>query len=148
MQCGQCGDSWRWSDAGRDAFSLVLAGFAGSMAPVEDQHGPDGVSRAARFELCLAVRYRMDGDDEWRRGMSANISRSGMLFHASSVGALSPQRRTDATRRLEVVIEATTGAVLSQVRCLATVARVLEPAPLAELGAVGVTIGDYILRAH
>ena len=38
--------------------------------------------------------------------------------------------------------------MLSQVRCLATVARVLEPAPLAELGAVGVTIGDYILRAH
>ena len=117
------------------------------MAPVEDQYSPAGLPRAARFDVCLAVRYRVDGDHEWRRGMTANLSRSGVLIHAKGVGALSPQQRTDSCRPVEIVIEESNGAVLSQVRCDATVARVVEPASSEDLGAVAVTVGDYILCA-
>ena len=46
-QGGQGGDSWRWSDAGADAFSLVLTRCVGSMTPVEDQYSPAGLPRAA-----------------------------------------------------------------------------------------------------
>ena len=126
MECGQCGSAWRWSDAGIDAFSLVLVCCAGATTPSEDQYSSAGLTRAARFSLCLAVWYRMDGDPVWRRGMTANLSRSGMLFHAK-VGAFPPQQCTDPHRRIEIVIEAAKGAVSSQVHCRATVARVMGP---------------------
>ena len=117
------------------------------MTPVEDQYSPDGSPRAARFNLCLAMSYRVDGDPEWRRGMTANVSRSGVLFHASEVGAFSPQRLTDPPRSIEVVIEVSKGAMLSQIHCHATVARVDEPSPGENPGAVAATVGDYVLRA-
>ena len=117
------------------------------MTPVEDQYSPAGLPRAARFNLCLAVWYRVDGDPEWRRGMTANLSRSGVLFHASGVGAFLPQRRTDPHRRIDIVIEVSKGAIQSQVHCRATVARVVEPGPGEDLGAVAVTVGDYVLLA-
>ncbi len=148
MQCGRCGDSWRWADAGADAFSLVLARCVGSMTPVEDQYSLEGRRRAARFNLCLAVWYRVDGDPAWRRGMTANLSRSGVLFRASGVGAFFPQRCTDPHCPSEIVIEVSKGAISCQVHCHATVARVVDPSPGDELGAIAVTVGDYILLAH
>ena len=147
MQCGLCGDSWRWSDAGADAFSLVLARCVGSMTPVEDQYSPAGLPRAARFNLCLAVWYRVDGDPEWRRGMTANFSRSGVLIRASGVGAFFPQRRTDPHPPSELVIEVSKGAIPCQVHCHGTVARLVESDPGEDLGAIAVTVGDYILLA-
>ena len=147
MRCGQCGDSWQWSDAGMDAFSLVLARCVGSMTPVEDQYSPNGRPRAARFNLCLGVRYRVDLDYGWRCGMTANLSRSGVLFQARKVDAFSPKQRTDPHRPIEIVIEVLKGAVLSRVHCHATVARVVEPALGKDVGAIAVTVGDYILLA-
>ena len=129
MQCGQCGDSWRWSDAGADAFSLVLARCVGSMTPVEDQYSPEGLPRAARFNLCLAIWYRVDGDPAWRRGTTANLSRSGVLFRASGVGAFCPQRRTDPHRPSEIVIEVSKGAIRCQVHCHATARASSSQAP-------------------
>ena len=147
MRCGRCGDSWQWSDAGVDAFSLVLARYVGSMTPVQDQFSPNGRPRAARFNLCLGVRYRADADHGWRCGMSANLSRSRVLFEARRADAFSPNQRTDPHRPIEIVIEVLTGAVLSQVHCHATVARVVEPPPGRDVGAIAVTVGDYILLA-
>ena len=67
-QGGQRGDSWRWSDAWADAFSLVLTRCVGSMTPVEDQYSLAGLPRAARFNFCLHMWHRVDGDPEWRSG--------------------------------------------------------------------------------
>ena len=144
----QCGDARRWFDAGADAFSLVLARCVGSMTPVEDQYSPTGLPRAARFNLCLAVRYRVDGDPEWRRGTTANLSRSGVLFHASGGGELLTQHPTDPRDRIEVVIEVSRDAIPRQVHCHATVARVIEPCPGEDCGAIAVTVGDYVLLAN
>ena len=146
-QGGQGVDSWRWSDAGADAFSLVLTRCVGSMTPVEDQYSPVGLPRAARFNMCLDMWYRVDGDPEWRRGTTANLSRSGVLFHASGVDAFPPQRRTDPDRAIDIIIEVSKGVTPSQVHCRATVARVVEPGSSADPGAVAVTVGDYVLLA-
>ena len=91
------------------------------MTPVEDQYSPAGLPRAARFNLCLAVWYRVDGDPEWRRGTTANLSRSGVLFHASGVGVFPPQRRTDSDHCIDIVIEVSKAAIPSHVHCRATV---------------------------
>ena len=36
--------------------------------------------RARRFELQIPLRYRANGDSQWRRGTMKNISSSGVLF--------------------------------------------------------------------
>jgi hypothetical protein len=117
------------------------------MTPVEDQYSPHGLPRAARYNLCVGVRYRVDVAHGWRRGVSTNISRSGVLFHAGRDDAFSPTHRTEPHRPIEVVIEVTKGAVISQIHCHATVARVVEPLPGTNLGAIAATVGDYILLA-
>jgi hypothetical protein len=37
-------------------------------------------ARARRFELQIPLRYRADGEGDWHRGTTRNISRSGALF--------------------------------------------------------------------
>lgn len=37
--------------------------------------------RARRFELQIALRYRANGESHWHRGVTRNISYSGVLFH-------------------------------------------------------------------
>jgi len=41
--------------------------------------------RAQRFNLHLPLRYRRIGEQGWRQGTTANISRSGLLFKAEEV---------------------------------------------------------------
>ena len=41
--------------------------------------------RAQRFNLHLPLRYRQLGEQGWRQGTTANISRSGLLFEAEEV---------------------------------------------------------------
>ena len=40
--------------------------------------------RAPRFQIQTAVRYRESGQRTWSEGMTVNMSRSGVLFHAAS----------------------------------------------------------------
>jgi hypothetical protein len=44
--------------------------------------------RAQRFQLHLPLKYRQLGHNDWRKGTTENISRSGLLFHAEE--ALAP----------------------------------------------------------
>ncbi len=39
-------------------------------------------ARARRYELQIPLRYRANGDGDWHRGTTRNISRSGVLFQA------------------------------------------------------------------
>jgi hypothetical protein len=43
-----------------------------------------GISRAPRYVVEFALEYRLKGEREWLRGHSHNVSRSGILFSASS----------------------------------------------------------------
>src|SRR5262245_8516205 len=47
----------------------------------EPQGGGRFVARATRFDLSVALRYRVAGsDDDWYMGVVQNISRSGVAF--------------------------------------------------------------------
>jgi hypothetical protein len=48
---------------------------AGEVSSVADK------GRARRFELQIALRYRANGEGRWHRGVTRNISYSGVLFH-------------------------------------------------------------------
>jgi hypothetical protein len=41
-----------------------------------------GTQRAVRFAIEIPIRYRAADESAWHSGESANISRSGVLFHA------------------------------------------------------------------
>ena len=40
--------------------------------------------RAVRYELSAPLVYRCAGEETWRKGRTANISRSGVLFEAAA----------------------------------------------------------------
>lgn len=47
--------------------------------------------RAPRFPILLPLRYRPAGEENWREGITENISRSGVLFRASApIGPKTP----------------------------------------------------------
>lgn len=75
-------------------------------------------ARAQRFELQFSVRYRLNGDGPWRRGMTRNISCSGMLFQGESWADLN----THLEMRL-VLPKESTGGSAAEVVCQATVTR-------------------------
>jgi hypothetical protein len=39
--------------------------------------------RASRYEIGMAIRYRVRGEGEWRQGVTENISMSGMLVRTN-----------------------------------------------------------------
>jgi len=56
----------------------------GLKQPMSEGRGGPSVAdtgRARRFELEIALRYRASGEGIWHRGVTRNISYSGVLFH-------------------------------------------------------------------
>lgn len=43
------------------------------------------VARATRHELRLPLRYRLEGEEDWRQGETINISSSGLLFYLNEL---------------------------------------------------------------
>ncbi|MGH9344415.1 MAG: PilZ domain-containing protein [Terriglobia bacterium] len=54
----------------------VGASVAGPQLEKRDHHN----ARARRFTLQVPLRYRVMGEDRWRRGETENVSSSGVLF--------------------------------------------------------------------
>ena len=75
-------------------------------------------ARAQRFELHIALRYRANGDTQWRKGMTKNISSSGVLFQG--------ENWADPSTPLEISLvlpKQSAGASAAEVVCRATVTR-------------------------
>ena len=47
--------------------------------------------RATRFDLHLPLKYRLLGERDWRKGVTENVSRSGVLFRANEKLSLHTQ---------------------------------------------------------
>jgi PilZ domain len=47
--------------------------------------------RATRFDLHLPLKYRPVGQQDWREGITENVSRSGVLFRADEKLSLKTQ---------------------------------------------------------
>jgi hypothetical protein len=47
-----------------------------------------GKEGGQRFELQIPLRYRVNGDSKWQRGVTKNIGRSGVLFRGKNLAQL------------------------------------------------------------
>jgi len=77
--------------------------------------------RAQRFNLHLPLRYREVGEQGWRQGTTANISRSGLLFEAE--GVLQPNAQLEINLVLPAEIA---GLSPTEVVCRGEVVRSVE----------------------
>src|SRR5437899_5112996 len=78
--------------------------------------------RAQRFNLHLPLKYRPLGENDWRKGTTENISRSGMLFRAEELIA------PNAQLEINLVLPAEIGGFsAAEVVCRGEVVRTVEP---------------------
>jgi PAS domain S-box-containing protein len=80
------------------------------------------VFRAQRFNLSLPLRYRLVGEQDWKKGLTENISRSGVLFRAEEV--LQPNAQLEINLVLPAEIA---GLSAAEVVCRGEVVRSMEP---------------------
>jgi hypothetical protein len=96
--------------------------------------------RAQRFVIDVPLCYRVIGEDVWRLGTSANMSRSGLLFVGDL--ALEPKTRIELTFELPVAIPGESGA---QVMCRGTIARSKTSDRSDTVATIATTIDTYRL---
>jgi PAS domain S-box-containing protein len=77
--------------------------------------------RAQRFNLHLPMKYRPIGEQDWRKGTTENISRSGLAFRVEET--LSPNAQLEINLVLPVEIA---GLSAAEVVCRGEVVRTLE----------------------
>jgi len=95
--------------------------------------------RAQRFNLHLPLRYREVGEQGWRQGTTANISRSGLLFEAEEV--LQPNAQLEINLVLPAEIA---GLSPTEVVCRGEVVRSVE----GEGGMPSASLAAKILQYH
>jgi PAS domain S-box-containing protein len=78
--------------------------------------------RAPRFNLHLPLKYRLLGENDWRKGTTENISRSGVLFEAEEL--LTPNAQVEINLVLPTEIG---GLSAAEVVCRGEVVRTVEP---------------------
>ncbi|HKN36942.1 MAG TPA: ATP-binding protein [Terriglobales bacterium] len=95
--------------------------------------------RAQRFKLNLPLRYRLIGEEDWRKGTTENISRSGLLFRGE--GMLQPAAQLEISMMLPAEIA---GLSAAEVVCRGEIVRTIE----AESAATNPALAAKILQYH
>ena len=57
----------------------------GNSPTLEIRQRKEGHARAARHELHIPLRYRLEGNQEWLAGEAINMSESGLLFSSDDL---------------------------------------------------------------
>jgi len=94
--------------------------------------------RAQRFNLHLPLRYRLLGEQSWRKGTTQNISRSGLLFEAEEM--LQPNAQLEINLVLPVEIA---GLAATEVVCRGEIVRTVEDGGTAVSPALAAKILQY-----
>lgn len=76
------------------------------------------VERAQRFAVAIPIRYREKGNADWQKGVTVNISASGILFRSKQ--AWRPRAVLDVALTLPVAIS---GEAPAEIGCRGTVVR-------------------------
>jgi len=110
------------------------------MGQAMDQGGVHGPARLMRFPLEMPMRYRYAGAFHWNRGVTKNLSCSGMLFRGSvAMDLLAPvEVRVALPRQI-------TGEAAATMLCGGFIARVAETKKLAEESELAATFTNYRL---
>ena len=96
--------------------------------------------RAQRFSLQMPMSFRPLGESEWRRALTANVSRTGVLFHTEST--LAPDTKVEMKLTLPASIA---GQAAGEVLARGQVVRTLPADPLHPNQSVAATIGSFKL---
>lgn len=96
--------------------------------------------RARRLELQIALRYRADGEGNWHRGITRNISRSGMLFHGEGWSEPSTPLEMSLVLPREI-----TGEWAAEVVCRGMVTRSERPGNDGGGAIIATRMSDYRL---
>ena len=94
--------------------------------------------RAQRFNLQLPLKYRLNGESDWRVGQTENISRSGMLFRAEEMIPPTAQLEINLVLPAEIA-----GLTAAEVVCKGEVVRALEADPRSAGPAMAARILQY-----
>jgi len=95
--------------------------------------------RAQRFNLHLPLKYRMIGEDDWRAGMTENISRSGLLFRVEETVPTNAQLEINLVLPAEIA-----GLAAAEVVCRGEVVRSVQ----AEAPMLNPALAARILQYH
>jgi hypothetical protein len=93
--------------------------------------------RAQRFTMNLPLRYRIRGENTWRRGETLSVSSSGVLFRGDYFAE--PQTPLELNLRMPAVNSE--GA--AEVICRGTVVRAMAASPADSRSALAVRILQY-----
>jgi hypothetical protein len=96
--------------------------------------------RAQRFSLQMPMSFRVLGESEWRDALTANVSRTGVLFLTES--NLAPDTKLEMKLTLPASIA---GQAAGEVLARGRVVRTLAGDPLRPQPAVAATIGSFKL---
>ena len=94
--------------------------------------------RAQRFDLHLPLKYRLLGENDWRRGTTENISRSGMLFRAEELIPPNAQLEINLVLPAEIA-----GLSATEVVCRGEIVRAMAPETPTMHPAVAAKILQY-----
>ena len=128
--CVLCGDEYAydWHRMRRLGRKPVAAVATRTKAPTRVARWK---SRARRIHLCGPIRYRPSGTDVWMNGELKNISKSGVLFAASSPVS----EGTWIEIELDMPSEIVGGNTAHRVRCAAEITRTVNDEQSAFFGA-------------
>ena len=94
--------------------------------------------RAQRFNLHLPLKYRQLGEQNWRKGTTENISRSGMLFQAEEMIPANVQLEINLVLPVEIA-----GLSSAEVVCRGEVVRNLKPGESTGVPSLAAKILQY-----
>jgi PAS domain S-box-containing protein len=94
--------------------------------------------RAQRFNLHLPLKYRQLGEQNWRKGTTENISRSGMLFQAEEMIPANVQLEINLVLPVEIA-----GLSSAEVICRGEVVRTLKPGESTSAPSLAAKILQY-----
>jgi hypothetical protein len=97
-------------------------------------------ARAQRFQLQIAVRYRANGESRWHRGVTRNVSCSGVLFNSDDPAAPSTPMEINLVLPKEF-----TGRWAAEVVCRGTVMRSEQRGREGEGALIATKISHYRL---
>lgn len=92
-----------------------------AVADLPSNNGTKNISRAQRFSIQVPLRYRVGGESVWWKGMTQNISSSGLLFEG--------ERRLESNIAIEMnlILPAVTSEGGGEIICHGAIVRTLLP---------------------
>ncbi|HEY1270346.1 MAG TPA: ATP-binding protein [Terriglobales bacterium] len=94
--------------------------------------------RAQRFNLSLPLRYRLLGEEDWKKGLTENISRSGLLFRAEELLETNAQLEISLVLPPEIA-----GLSAAEVVCRGEIVRSVQPSDTKLSPALAAKIIQY-----